>query len=276
MKNVLITGCSTGIGRALAHEFHHQGYRVWATARNPESLSELSSQGMQTARLDVTEDEDIHSVIRMITDSDGAIDILVNNAGYGAMGPLTETPKSELVRQFDTNVFAPVSLSNAVVPYMREKGSGIIINIGSISGVVTTPFSSVYCASKAAFNSLSDAMRMELKPFGIDVLTVQPGAIQSCFASNATTALEGVLSGDSAYLSIEDALRERANASQKHPTTAESCARTIVNRAVSGNASGVLRVGNGSRALPALKAILPTSWFEGILGRVFKLNRLKG
>lgn len=274
-KIVLITGCSSGIGKALAVAFADRGYRVWATARNLDSIKELAEKGIKTASLDVTQGDQAQSVVRQMLEDEGRIDILVNNAGYGAMGPMSETPRSELIRQFDTNVFAPMELSNAVIPFMQKQKEGGIINIGSISGLVTTPFSGSYCASKAAFNALSDAMRMELKPFGIDVWTVQPGAIQSSFAKNANKALDRVLKPDSAYMSIEDGLRARANASQDRPTPASKVADVIIRRLESGRKGGIIRVGNGCYALPGLKALLPVAWFEAILERRFKLHRLK-
>ncbi|KEQ18106.1 SDR family oxidoreductase [Endozoicomonas numazuensis] len=274
MKNVLITGCSSGIGLALALELNQRKYKVWATARNLESIQSLSEQGIKTAELDVTDEAQITRVLEEIRAEDGKVDILINNAGYGGMGAVAELPREELLKQFETNVFAPVLLANQVIQEMSANKEGVIINIGSISGEVTTPFSGLYCASKAAFNAFSDALRMELQPFGIKVLTVLPGAIQSRFAENANIALDRVFAKGSLYFPIEEGVRARANASQDRPTPAEKVASEIAKWLESPGHQGILRVGNGSRALPGLKRLLPVSWFEAILRRRFRLNRL--
>ncbi len=274
MKNVLITGCSSGIGLALALELDQRGYKVWATARKRESIQSLSAKGIKTAELDVTDEDQVIRVLKEVQEEDGKVDILINNAGYGGMGAVAELPREELLKQFETNVFAPVLLANQVIHKMRADKEGVIINMGSISGEVTTPFSGLYCASKAAFNAFSDAMRMELQPFGIRVLTVLPGAIKSRFAENAHAALDRVFSKDSMYFPIEEGVRGRANASQDRPTPAEKVASEIAVWLQSSSRKGILRVGNGSRALPGLKRWLPVSWFEAILRRRFKLNRL--
>ncbi|AMO54849.1 short-chain dehydrogenase [Endozoicomonas montiporae] len=274
MKNVLITGCSSGLGRALAIEFARQGWQVWATGRKKETLSDLVPLGIKAEELDVTSEKQVCQLISQVA-AEGGIDVLVNNAGYGAMGATVEMPETEVRMQFETNVFAPLKLVQAVAPAMIERRSGTIINIGSISGQVVTPFSGTYCASKAAFNSFSDALRIELKPFGIDVMSVKPGAIRSRFAENAKQALARALPENSFYKPVEKALWKRANASQDRPTSAEHVARVIVSRVKAGKASGSLKLGNGSRSLPFLQWLLPESVFEWVLSRVFQLNHLK-
>ena len=274
MKNVLITGCSSGIGKALALEFVSQGWQVWATARNKETLSDLEKSGINIATLDVTCADQVSQLVDRLAAA-GGIDILVNNAGYGAMGAVAEMPESEVRLQFETNVFAPLQLIQKIIPAMIARRSGTIINIGSVSGQVVTPFSGTYCASKAAFNAFSDTLRMELRPFGIDVMSVKPGAVRSRFADNAKQALERVLPEHSFYKAVEDALWKRAAASQDNPTSAEQVARVIVKRVKADKASGSLKIGNGSRSLPFLQWLLPEALFERVLSRVFHLNRLK-
>ncbi|UYM17791.1 SDR family oxidoreductase [Endozoicomonas euniceicola] len=274
MKNVLITGCSSGIGRALAQEFNCQGWQVWATARRKETLSDLESSGIRIETLDITCDDQVRKLLASM-EAAGGIDVLVNNAGYGAMGAVVEMPESEVRMQFEANVFAPLKLIQAVTPAMISQRSGTIINIGSVSGQVVTPFSGTYCASKAAFNAFSDTLRMELNPFGIDVMSVKPGAIRSRFADNARKALARALPDRSFYKPIEDALWKRAGASQDNPTPAEKVARVIVRRVKAGKASGSVKVGNGSRSLPFLQRLLPECIFEAVLARAFHLNRLK-
>ena len=273
-KNVLITGCSSGVGYTLALEFNKRGCNVWATARKPESIAELKNKNIQVDKLDVTCEEHIQRVVSQIESEYGGIDILVNNAGYGGMGPVVETPGDELERQFATNVFAPMSLVRAVASGMIARRAGTIINIGSISGMLVTPFSGSYCASKAALNALSDALRLELKPFGINVITVQPGAIRSRFAENASAALDRVWRKDSIYQPIESEVRKRANASQDNPTEVEDFCCTLIDRLESDREQNIIRLGNGSRAFPFLKAFIPVRWLEKGLARYFGLNRL--
>lgn len=274
-RNVLITGCSSGIGRTLALEFQQRGYRVWATARNPQSIQDLADQNVQVLVLDVTNESQIQDVLQHILTVDGHLDMLVNNAGYGSMGPLIDLSGEELESQFSTNVFAPMSLIRRVAPHMCARKEGTIVNIGSISGVLFTPFSGSYCASKAAFNALSDVLRMELEPFGVRVVTVQPGAVQSRFADNASQVLKQVMKPDSLYMPIEQSVRERANASQNNPTPADRFCRELVNKLESGKVLNIVRLAYGSLVFPLLKAFLPTVILEKVLVRMFGLNRLK-
>ena len=274
-KNVLITGCSSGIGQELAMTFHKRGYKVWASARDIHSLQGLEQQGIRCVTLDVLDDLQVRNVIKGVLEEDQKLDILINNAGYGGMGPLVETSGQELERQFATNVFSPMALIRAATPAMKEQGQGMIVNIGSISGVLVTPFSGSYCASKAAFNALSDALRMELKPFGIKVVTVQPGAVQSKFADNASKALERVWKPDSLYKSIEAGVYKRARASQDNPTDVRSFCRTLVNKLESGRSLHIIRLANGSTAFPLLKTFIPTRLLEWVLSKMFLLDKLK-
>ena len=256
-KVVLITGCSSGIGKALAEEFNKCGFRVIATARSLDSMTGLRGQGVITYPLDVIHDDEIDRVITGVLDKEQKIDILVNNAGYGLMGPTIEMPKEELNRQFLTNVFAPVVLAQKVAPIMKNQGSGLIINIGSISGLVTTPFSGAYCASKAALHALSDALRMELAPFGINVISVQPGSIKSKFGDTAGSISSGLLKKDSWYTSIEDAIKMRAKSSQIGATSAEDFAEKLVSIVSANKMPAIVRIGKKSTFLPLLKKLLP-------------------
>jgi len=187
---VMITGCSSGIGRALVREFARQGHRVLATARSPESIEDLNGETIRTAQLDVTDPASIERAVDGALDLFGRIDIVVNNAGYGLIGPVAELDLDELRTQLETNVVGVVAVIRAVVPQMVERRSGRIVNIGSVSGVTATPFSGAYCASKAAVHLISDSLRMELAPFGIRVITVQPGAVESRFGERAEVGVE--------------------------------------------------------------------------------------
>lgn len=273
---ILITGCSTGIGHALALELHRRGATVIATARRRAVLADLSAQGLQTAALDVDSSDSIAALMADLGARGVSVDMLVNNAGYGAMGPLAEMPGEELERQFRTNVFGLMALTRAVIPGMVARRSGRIINVGSVSGVLVTPFAGAYCATKAAVHALSDALRMELAPFGIDVMVVQPGAIRSQFGATASQGVEARDGSLSLYAPVADAIAARANASQQHSTAAEDFARELADAMLAGEAVPVVRIGKGSTLLPALRRWLPLGVLDRVLSRRFALERLRG
>jgi len=267
----LITGCSTGIGRELAQQLVRQGWTVYAGARRLESLQPLASDTLRPVQLDVNAPEQIAACLARIEQESGRLDLLVNNAGYGAMGPVVEMPLQQVRQQFETNVFAPLALAQAALPLLaRERGS-LVVNIGSISGVLTTPFSGVYCATKAALHSLSDALRMELAPFGVRVLTVQPGAIQSEFGNNAQRNLAATLPADSRYRPLRPYIEARAQASQQGSTPTEQFVRELVQTIAQEQPPAVKRIGKGSTAFLLLKRLLPTRLLDRILSRKFGL-----
>jgi short-subunit dehydrogenase len=270
---VCITGTSSGIGAALAKEFHQQGYRVMATARNLEAIAPLSSLGIITYALDVNDPEQIDQVIQKILVTVGKIDILVNNAGYGLMGALMDLPAAEIRQQLETNAIAPVVLTQKIAPIMKAQGKGLIINIGSISGIVTTPFAGAYCASKAALNLFSDTLRMELKPFGIHVLTVQAGAVQSDIGNKAEQLATQLFPAKSWYATIKASILRRSQASQVDAMPTEMFAKKLIAAATRKKPPAILRLGKKSFSLPLLYALLPTLIFEKILAKKFSLDQ---
>lgn len=274
-KVVLITGCSSGIGRALALEFHNRGYRVIATARRPESIADLESTGIATRQLDVTNPDQIEAVVRDIVKQEKSIDILVNNAGYALFGPVIEIPEDELRLQFETNVFGPLILAQKVAPVMIRNKSGLILNIGSISGVAASPFSGAYCASKSALHAFSDILRMELSPFGIHVVTVQPGAVASKLGESGTKKLTSLLKPDSWYKSIEESILRRAEYSQKDTIGADVFARNLLDAVLVDRPPKVVRIGKLSFLLPLMKRWMPTRMFENKLKKKFGLFEMR-
>lgn len=273
-KVVLITGCSSGIGKALALEFHNNAFKVIATARNQDRILELEKKGCYIEQLDVTNNDDQTRVINTVLEKFGRIDILINNAGYGLMAPTIDLTDEKIHQQFETNVYAPLSLIRKIVPSMKKNKSGLIINIGSISGIVATPFAGTYCASKAALHSFSDALRMELKPFGIKVMTVQPGAIKSNFGEASMQRASSNFNDNSWYKSLESSILKRANGSQVVATPAEDFAKRIVKVVKGGNIPATLLIGKKSRSLPLLKKVLPTKLLDSILMKKFGLKSL--
>ncbi|SEM31784.1 Short-chain dehydrogenase [Pseudomonas sp. ok272] len=271
MPVALITGCSSGIGRALADTFKHAGYEVWTTARKPEDVAALSSAGFTAVQLDVNDAPALEHLAERLGQQPGGLDVLINNAGYGAMGPLLDGGVQALQRQFETNVFAVVGVTRALFPLLR-RNKGLVVNIGSVSGVLVTPFAGAYCASKAAVHALSDALRMELAPFGIRVLEVQPGAIASSFAKNAGTQAEQLISEQSPWWPLREGIRARAKASQDHPTPATDFAADVLKAVQQRTPPRMIRLGNGSRALPLLAALLPKGLLESVLMKRFGLR----
>jgi NAD(P)-dependent dehydrogenase (short-subunit alcohol dehydrogenase family) len=272
MPTVLITGCSSGIGRALADAFRDAGHEVWATARKPDDVEQLSAAGFTARQLDVNDGEALRRLADELEAQHGRLDMLINNAGYGAMGPLLDGGVEALRQQFETNVFAVVGVTRALFPLLR-RARGLVVNIGSVSGVLVTPFAGAYCASKAAVHALSDALRLELAPFGIQVVEVQPGAIASQFASNAQRQADEVLAADSAWWPLREHVQARARASQDKPTSAAVFAQGVLAAVGKSPAPAVVRLGNGSTALPLMARLLPTRLLDWALRKRFGLLR---
>ena len=191
-KTVLITGCSSGIGRATALAFVDEGWTVYATARDPADIEPLGDAGCKTDRLDVTNQEDVDRVVDRILDEEGVISCLVNNAGYGQFGPLEDTPIEQVENQYAVNVYGPHRLIRAVLPHMRREERGTIINISSVAGRVAFPGGGTYCGSKFALEAMSDALRAEVQEFGIDVVLIEPGPVTTNFSDRASTEVDGV------------------------------------------------------------------------------------
>ncbi|MCG8296337.1 SDR family oxidoreductase, partial [Pseudomonas entomophila] len=265
---VLITGCSSGIGRALADAFRDAGHEVWATARKAQDVEQLAAAGFNARQLDVND----AVALAQLAEELQSLDILINNAGYGAMGPLLDGGVEAMRQQFETNVFALVGVTRALFPLLR-RARGLVVNIGSVSGVLVTPFAGAYCASKAAVHGLSDALRLELSPFGIRVMEVQPGAIASQFASNAQQQAEQVLAADSPWWPLREQVQARARASQDRPTPAAAFAQGLLAATRKSPTPALVRLGNGSTALPLMARVLPQRLLDWVLRKRFGLLR---
>jgi NAD(P)-dependent dehydrogenase (short-subunit alcohol dehydrogenase family) len=179
MKTALVTGASSGIGAAIARQLIRDGYRVFAGARRVDRMADLAAEGATALPLDVTDDASMVAVVDAIRADAGRLDVLVNNAGYGSYGSLEEVPIDEGRRQFEVNVFGLARLTQLVLPMMRSRRSGAIVNITSVGGKIYEPFGSWYHATKFAVEGLSDSLRMEVASFGIDVIVIEPGAIRT-------------------------------------------------------------------------------------------------
>ena len=207
-QTVLVTGASSGIGKETARRLVQEGYVVYAAARRVEQMRDLEDLGATVLKMDVTREEDIVAGVERIRAERGGTDVLINNAGFGLYGPVEETPLDAARYQFEVNLFGLARLTQLVIPRMREKGAGKIVNISSIGGKVYSPLGSWYYATKHALEGWSDCLRWELKRFGIDVIIIQPGLIRTEFGSVAFGGLKESMH-DSAYSGIFDRLTER-------------------------------------------------------------------
>jgi NAD(P)-dependent dehydrogenase (short-subunit alcohol dehydrogenase family) len=274
---ILITGCSSGIGAAMAGEMHRRGHRVYATARRVESLATLADQGLATLALDVNDDASIAQVMATVEREEGRLDMLVNNAGFSQVGAVVDLTRDNLRAQYETNVISPVAMARAALPLLRASvatsGRAMLVNIGSIVGLFTTPFSGAYCSSKAAVHSLSDALRMELAPFGIQVVTVQPGGVRSAFGDHAEEAIQ--LPQDSVYQPVEQGIRDRAQAGQKGATPVQDFIVPVVEDLLGDSPPAIIRGGAGSTKFPLLKKLLPLTVFDRMASKAFGLDRFK-
>jgi short-subunit dehydrogenase len=201
MNTVLITGASSGIGEETAKKLLEQGYTVYVAARRLEKMRGLEDLGAHAIKMDITTEEDIVAAVDRITAEQGGIDILINNAGFGMYGAMEDTTLDDARYQFEVNLFGLARLTQLALPYMREQGAGKIVNISSMGGKIYTPLGSWYHATKHALEGWSDCLRLELAPFGIDVIIIEPGAIQTEFGD----VMVGPLlerSGSSAYANL--------------------------------------------------------------------------
>ena len=187
---VLVTGASSGIGKAIAEDLAKQGYYVFASARSMDKLEAMRSSNIEPLQLDVTDPQAIQAAVEHIQSSKGRIDVLVNNAGYGIYGTVEGLTTEQVRRAFDVNVFGLGQITQAVIPLMREQNSGTIINMSSVVGKVSTPVLGWYAASKHAVEGLTDALRLEVKSFGIKVVLIEPGSINTGFEDIAMATLE--------------------------------------------------------------------------------------
>jgi NAD(P)-dependent dehydrogenase (short-subunit alcohol dehydrogenase family) len=198
-KAVLITGCSSGIGRATAERLSSRGMTVYATARRIEDIKDLADRGCKTIALDVTDEASMAAAVRTVEEAEGAVGVLVNNAGYSQSGALESVPMDQVRRQFETNVFGLVRLTQLVLPGMRRQRWGRIVNVSSMGGRVTFPGGAFYHATKHAVEALSDALRFEVRGFGIGVTIVEPGLIKTRFGEAAVATMDSRPADDTAY-----------------------------------------------------------------------------
>jgi len=212
-KAVLVTGCSSGIGRATAMHLAERGWTVYATARRLESVAELAQKGCRTLALDVCDENSMRAAVDAIVGAEGAVGVLVNNAGYSQSGAVEEVSMEAVRRQFETNVFGPVRLIQLVLPGMRAQGSGKIVNVSSMGGKLVFPGGGFYHGTKHALEAISDALRFEVRGFGVDVIVIEPGLIKTSFGQTAAGSVAAATPSDGPYAEFNSAVaRETAHA----------------------------------------------------------------
>lgn len=233
--SVFITGCSSGIGREAALMFRDRGIKVAATARRPESLSSEESENLVAIECDVTSAASVESAVVEAEKRLGPLEVVVNNAGYGQPGPVEEVTEEEMRAQFETNVYGVHRVIRSTVPRLRAAGRGRVINISSVAGRISTPFLGVYSASKFAVEALSDSLRVELRPFGIKVVVIEPGPIKTKFESTARDAGDRFLeaTSDSAYAEYLGSTDRGADALNTFTLGPEAVAKVIYRAAAS-------------------------------------------
>ncbi len=265
-KVVLITGGSSGLGKAIGEFLHHKGYVVYGTSRYPEKITNAI---FPLLALDVRNTESIRHAVAEVIRISGRIDVVINNAGVGILGPVEEIPTEEIRNNFETNLFGPIEVMKAVLPQLRSQQSGLIINITSIAGYMGLPYRGIYSASKGALEILTESIRMEVKPFGIEITNVAPGEFATNIAAGRYTT---PITDDSAYAAIYrktiDVINGQVDAGD-HPQKMAEAIYNIINTA---KPNVHYKVGPLlSKFSIVLKRILPDKVYEKMLMNHYKL-----
>ena len=264
-KVILITGASSGIGFDAAATLARQGHRVYAAARRVERMEPLKALGVVPLRMDVTDEASMEAGVRTVLEAEGRIDVLVNNAGYGYFGAIENVSMVEARRQQEVNVFGLARLCQLVLPSMREQGSGRIVNTASVAGKTVLYFGGWYHVSKYSVEALSDALRMELKPFGIDVSMIEPGGIQTDWGIIAADHLAESSKGTPYEAEgLREAETMRKAYSMRLLSKPSVVARAISKAVNSRRPRARYRVGFGAHTLVFLHTILPARWWDAL------------
>ena len=261
---VLVTGASRGIGRATALALAEAGYLVYASMRHLQETATTGQTSLNILQLDVTDEASMTAAVQEIEAKHGAIDVLVNNAGISELGPVEEVPLERVRLEFETNVFGLIRLSQLVLPGMRRNGRGRIVNISSMGGEFSTPFSGIYHASKYAVEAISDAMRFEVQPFGVDVIVIQPGVVFSALGEKTVEAIRSqTVRTDNPYAArlgrFLNFLEQNNNETDGTVLTSEAVAQVIVEAVQAAQPETRYKIGEeaGRLAATAAQAIRP-------------------
>jgi NADP-dependent 3-hydroxy acid dehydrogenase YdfG len=268
---VLITGCSTGIGRATAERLAARGWTVYATARKLDSVRDLEAKGCKTLHLDVTDEASMRAAVDAVVAAEGAVGVLVNNAGYAQDGPIEAVSMDAVRRQFETNVFGLVRLTQMVLPGMRAQRWGRVINIGSMGGKLVFPGGGFYHATKFAVEAISDALRFEVKGFGIGVALVEPGPINTRFEETSLGSVAVAGSNDSPYAGFMAGVEQRVRATYAGPTavSADAVAKVIERAIAAKHPRSRYPMTAAARFLIATRRVLPDQGWDMLMRSQF-------
>ncbi len=270
-RAVLITGCSTGIGRATAERLVRAGHTVYATARRLDAIEDLGAAGARTLALDVTSEESMRAAVAAVEEAEGAVGALVNNAGYSQSGAVETIPLDSLRAQFETNVFGLVRMCQLVLPAMRRQGHGRIVNVSSMGGKLTFPGGGAYHATKYAVEALSDALRFEVAGFGVAVSIIEPGLIKSQFAE---TAVGSVSHEDGPYAVFNTAVSAATAGAYEGPFGRlgggpDAVAKVIEKAITARRPKTRYRVTASARVFLTQRALLPDRAWDRVVGSSF-------
>ena len=270
MKRIaLVTGASSGIGQAAAKRFAQQGYTVYAAARSMDKLEAFAAESIRPIALDVTDDNAMQACVQQVLAEEGQIDVLVNNAGYGSFGAVEDVPMEEARRQVEVNLFGLARMTQLVLPAMREARRGKIINVASMAGRVWIPFGAWYHATKFAVEGFSASMRMELKPFNIDVVIIEPGTIRTPWSDIAANHLRKS-SQNGAYTAAAEHSAASLEAIYRSPfaTEPDTIAKCIVKAATKKHPRTRYLLGYGAKPLVFLHALLGDKLYDRLIRRI--------
>lgn len=271
---ILITGASSGIGYEAARMLADQGHKVYAAARRTELMEPLRERGVSVIRMDVTDEQSMQDGVRQVVEAEGRIDTLINNAGYGYFGAIENVTMEEARRQLEVNVFGLARLCQLVLPIMRERGRGRIVNTASVAGKAVLYFGGWYNVSKFAVEAFSDALRMEMKPFGVNVVMIEPGGIKTEWGIIAANHLAESSKGT---VYEDAALRESETMRKVYSSNVLLSKPTVVAKAIcravnSHRPKSRYRVGMASGSMVFFHWLLPDRWWDGIMRWFWKIK----
>jgi NAD(P)-dependent dehydrogenase (short-subunit alcohol dehydrogenase family) len=267
-KVALVTGASSGIGEATARQLAAAGFTVYAAARRTERMHKLTAAGIHPIAMDVTDDASMQASVKALLTEQGRIDVLVNNAGYGSYGALEDVPMEEARAQMEVNVFGAARLTQLVLPAMRAQHSGTIVNVTSMGGKITTPLGAWYHATKFALEALSDCLRMEVAPFGIDVVVIEPGGIRTEWGGIAADKVRAV-SSHGPYAPQGNAVANSltSESTRRRSSPPELIGKTITKAVTTRRPRTRYAVGYGARPMIFLHGLLPDRTFDAFIRR---------
>jgi NAD(P)-dependent dehydrogenase (short-subunit alcohol dehydrogenase family) len=271
-RAILITGCSTGIGRTTALRMASRGHNVYASARKLDAIRDLADAGCKIVALDVCDEASMRAAVDEIVAKEGAVGSLVNNAGYGQVGSIEDLAMDDVRSQFETNFFGLVQLTKLVIPGMRAQGWGRIVNVSSMGGKLVFPGFGVYHATKFAVEAISDAMRFELKNFGIRVSVIEPGAIRTEFEQTSADSVRPESRGDGAsYAAFYDSVEARSRNTYAGRMAAgpELVAKAIEHAVTSKRPRSRYPLTPGARVMMATRRMLPDGGWDALMGMQF-------